>query len=56
MFQQFQVRVERKTGRKVKCIHDNGGEYLGPFDKYCAEQRIKHEKTVPKTPQKNGIA
>jgi len=57
MFQQFQARVEREIGRNLKCIHtDNGGEYLGPFDKYCAEQGIKHEKTVPKTPQENGIA
>ena len=30
--------LERETGRKLKCIHtNNGGEYLGPFDKYCAE-------------------
>jgi len=57
MFQQFQARVEREIERNLKCIHtDNGGEYLGPFDKYCAEQGIKHEKTVPKTPQENGIA
>jgi len=37
MFQQFQERVEKETRRKLKCIHtNNGGEYLGPFDKYCA--------------------
>jgi len=57
MFQQFQTRVEMETGRKLKCIHtDNGGKYLGPFDRYCVEQGIRHEKTIPKTPQENDIA
>ena len=56
IFQQYQVRVEREIGRKLKCIHtDNGDEYLGPFDKYYAKQGIKYEKTVSKTPQENGI-
>jgi len=33
IFQQFQVRVKKETGRKLKCIHtDNGNEYLDPFD------------------------
>jgi len=41
----------------LKCIRsDNGGEYIGPFDKYCREQGIRHQKTPPKTPQLNGLA
>ncbi|GJY00148.1 putative RNA-directed DNA polymerase [Tanacetum coccineum] len=35
---------------------DNGGEYIGPFDAYCREHGIQHQKTSPKTPQLNGLA
>ncbi|GJY62668.1 retrovirus-related pol polyprotein from transposon TNT 1-94 [Tanacetum coccineum] len=50
-------RVERQTGKKLKCIRtDNGGEYIGPFDAYCREHGIQHQKTPPKTPQLNGLA
>jgi len=56
-FKQFQVMVERQTRKKLKCIRsDNGGEYHGPFDEYCEQQGIKHEKTPPKIPQLNGLA
>ena len=41
----------------MKCIRtDNGGEYSGPFDEYCKQQGIRHQKTPPKTPQLNGLA
>jgi len=39
VFKQFQVSVERETGKKLKC-DDNGGEYCGPFDEYCRQQGI----------------
>ena len=56
-FKEFQARVERETGRKLKVVRaDNGGEYRGPFESYCNGQGIKLEKTVPKTPQLNGVA
>ncbi|RDX83248.1 hypothetical protein CR513_35855, partial [Mucuna pruriens] len=56
-FKHFQALVERQSGKKVKCIRsDNGGEYCGPFDVYCKQQGIRHEKTPPKTPQLNGLA
>jgi len=56
-FKEFQARVERETGRKLKVVRaDNGGEYRGPFESYCKSQGIKLEKTVPKTPQLNGVA
>ncbi|RVW22382.1 Retrovirus-related Pol polyprotein from transposon TNT 1-94 [Vitis vinifera] len=35
---------------------DNGGEYSGPFDEYCRQHGIRHQKTPPKTPQLNGLA
>ncbi|RDX65900.1 hypothetical protein CR513_55397, partial [Mucuna pruriens] len=55
--QTIRALVERQSGKKVKCIRsDNGGEYCGPFDVYCRQQGIRHEKTPPKTPQLNGLA
>ncbi|RDX92474.1 hypothetical protein CR513_25376, partial [Mucuna pruriens] len=56
-FKQFQALVERQSSKKVKCIRsNNGGEYCEPFDVYCKQQDIRHEKTPPKTPQLNGLA
>ena len=50
--------VETETSLKVKCLRsDNGGEYIdGGFNKYCAAQGIRMEKTIPRTPQQNGVA
>ena len=50
--------VETETGLKVKCLRsDNGGEYIdGGFSEYCAAQGIRMEKTIPGTPQQNGVA
>lgn len=56
-FKEFHAMVERETGRKLKCIRsDNGGEYRGPFERYCKMHGIRQQKTVPKTPQQNGLA
>ncbi|KAJ4728518.1 Retrovirus-related Pol polyprotein from transposon TNT 1-94 [Melia azedarach] len=56
VFKQFQASVERQTGKKLKCIRtDNGGEYSRPFDEYCRQLGIRHQKTPPKTPQLNGL-
>ncbi|RVW79299.1 Retrovirus-related Pol polyprotein from transposon TNT 1-94 [Vitis vinifera] len=57
VFKQFHALVERQSGEKLKCIRtDNGGEYFGPFDEYCRQHGIRHQKTPPKTPQLNGLA
>ncbi|CAL5350460.1 unnamed protein product [Camellia sinensis] len=57
-FQTFHAMVERETEKKLKCLRtDNGGEYTSKeFKAYCATHGIRHEKTVPGTPQHNGIA
>ncbi|CAH9079859.1 unnamed protein product [Cuscuta europaea] len=57
-FKTFHVLVERETGKKLKCLRsDNGGEYTSKaFDAYCREYGIRHEKSVPRTPQRNGVA
>ena len=50
--------VERLTGKPLKCIRsDNGGKYTShEFKSYCSDRGIRHEKTVPGTPQHNGVA
>jgi transposase InsO family protein len=41
----------------LKCVRsDNGGEYRGPFQRYCRKFGIRLEKTPLKTPQLNGLA
>ena len=49
--------VERETGRKLKCLRfDNRGEYTSRvFETYCTKNGIRHEKTIPDTPQHNGV-
>ena len=57
VFKQFHAVVERQSGENLKCIWiDNGGEYSSPFDVYCRQHGIRHQKTPPKTPQLNGLA
>ncbi|KAI4324009.1 hypothetical protein L6164_023577 [Bauhinia variegata] len=57
VFKHFHASVERETNRKLKCVRaDNGGEYKGPFERYCKDHGIKLEKVVPKTTQQNGVA
>jgi transposase InsO family protein len=57
-FQKWQRHVECQTGRKIRKFRsDNGGEYLtNEFAKHLSESGIKHETTVPYTPQQNGVA
>jgi transposase InsO family protein len=57
VFKVFHIKVERETGRQLKCVRaDNGGEYRGPFEEYYRSHGIRLEKTMPKTPQHNGVA
>ncbi|KAL6346988.1 hypothetical protein AAG906_012239 [Vitis piasezkii] len=43
--------------RNLKSVRaDNDGEYRGPFEQYCRSHDIGLEKTIPKTPQQNGVA
>lgn len=56
-FKQFHDLMERKIGKKLKCLRtDNGGEYTShEFRSYCANRGIRYEKIVPRTPLYNGI-
>ena len=53
----FQARVERETGKKLKVLRtDNGGEFTSvQFGEYCAGEGIQRHHSAPYTPQQNGI-
>ncbi|KAJ0555551.1 putative RNA-directed DNA polymerase [Helianthus annuus] len=57
-FKIWKSAVENETNLKVKCLKsDNGGEYISKqFTDYCAKEGIKMIRTVPGTPQQNGVA
>ncbi|SGZ27979.1 BQ5605_C026g10235 [Microbotryum silenes-dioicae] len=52
----WKAEVENASGAKIKTLRsDNGGEYTA-FNKFCAEQGIRRDKSVPYTPEQNGRA
>ena len=57
-FLEWKALVEKATKKKIKTLRtDNGGEYTSTrFQDYLKAEGIRHELTVPKTPQQNGIA
>ena len=50
--------VKTETSLKVKYLRSNNGEeYIDErFSEYCATQGIRIKKTIPGTPQQNGVA
>ena len=57
-FLEWKALVEKSTGRKLKVLRtDNGGEYKSTeFMNYMKREGVRHEFTVPKTPEQNGVA
>ncbi|KAL3830794.1 hypothetical protein ACJIZ3_019596 [Penstemon smallii] len=57
-FRKWKAMVENETGLQIKKLRtDNGGEYEASiFKKFCYEHGIRMERTVPGTPQQNGVA
>ena len=58
-FTEWKTIVEKSSGKKlVKVLRrDSGGEYKSnDFDDLLKKNGIKHETTVPKTPEQNGVA
>ena len=45
-------------GHCVKTIRtDNGGKYTSKeFEEYLCEEGVRHELTIPKCPEQNGVA
>ena len=50
--------VERESKCQLQTLRtDNGGEYLSTeFKEYLKAEGIRHELTIPKTPEQNGKA
>ena len=57
-FKKWKPLVENERGKKLKCLRsDNGDEYCSKeFDSYNSHNGICKEKTVPGTPQENGVS
>ena len=57
-FCEWKALVEKRTGQKMMAFRtDNGGEYTSSeFKAYLAKEGIRHELTVPKTPEQNGVS
>ena len=49
---------EKSSGHKLKALRtDSGGEFISnKFQDYLKAEGVKHELTVPKTPEQNGVA
>ena len=57
-FTEWKSLVEKSSGHKIKVFRtDNGGEYTSTeFESLLRKEGIKHEYTIPKTPQQNGVS
>ena len=57
-FKEWKSLVENLYDRKIKTLRsDNGGEYTSiEFEDFLKNEGIRHEKTIPKTPEQNGVA
>jgi hypothetical protein len=57
-FLKHKTLVENQTGKKIKKLRtDNGLKFCtGEFDSFCVDHGIARHRTVPGTPQQNGIA
>ena len=57
-FKEWTTEIENQTGKKVKHLRtDNGLEYLSSdFNNFCKEKGIVRHRTIPGTPQQNGVA
>jgi transposase InsO family protein len=56
-FKAYKAKVENQLERKIKWLRSyRGGEYFScDFSKFCMEYGIINERTLPSSPQSNGI-
>ena len=57
-FKEWQAEVENFSGYKLKTLRtDNGGEFTSiKFQSFLISCGVRHELTIPKTPEQNGLA
>ena len=57
-FKEWKAMAEKSCKASVKTLRtDNGGEYISSeFEQFLKTNGIRHEYTVPKTPEQNGVA
>ena len=57
-FVEWKTMIENATGKRVKTLRtDNGVEYIAKdFEQYLKVNGIRHQLTVRKTPEQNGVA
>ena len=58
VFRDWKAEVENRTGQRLKTLRtDNGGEYMSDeFQNHLKRCGIRHELTIPRTPEQNGAA
>jgi hypothetical protein len=57
-FKEFKALVENQIENKIKLLRtNNGGEFCGnEIKEFCKKCGIERQKTIPYTPQQNGVA
>ena len=57
-FMLWKTEVEKSSGKQLKVFRtDNGGEYYSSkFENYLKTEGVRHDRTVPKTPEQNGVS
>ena len=57
-FKEWKAEVESLLGHRVRILRtDNGGENTSvEFEDYLKSQGVRHERTIPKCPEQNGMA
>ena len=57
-FLEWKALIEKSIGETLQTLRtDNGGEYASAeFHNYLKKEGIRHERTIPKTPEQNGVA
>ena len=55
---EFRAFYENQWGERLKCLRsDNGTEFVNKtVDEMCRRNGILHQRTVPYSPQQNGVA
>ena len=57
MFKWYLARVEKETGKSLKCLRsEKGGEFTSnEFETFYNDRGIKRQTSTPRTPPQNGI-